>query len=173
VYATADGEFVIGGLPDLLTTAPAWEIAAREDGVYISASRGMTSDRVYNGVLARGENTSDNVAPVSYLATDDDPNSPTYWNGPFGRRPTFYTSSTLVNVSACQAAARLKLAEAKAPNASGEITALPNPALEPGDVLRIVHPDGNRELHQVAAFTVPLEVGGDFPISTIAAKEGS
>lgn len=173
VYATADGEFVIATLPDLLTTEPAWEIAAEEGGVYISATRGMASDNVFNGVLARGENSSDGIPPVSYLATDDDPGSPTYWGGPFGRRPAFYSSSTLISSASCQAAARLKLAAAKAPNAAGDITALPNPALEPGDVLRIVHPDGTRELHQAAAFTVPLDQSGDFPISTISAKEGS
>ncbi|MFF4791817.1 DUF5047 domain-containing protein [Streptomyces sp. NPDC001276] len=173
VYANADGEFVIAILPDLLATAPAWDIAAEEGGVYISANRGMSSERVYNGVLARGENAADNVPPVSYLAVDDDPGSPTYWGGPFGRRPMFHSSSTLISATTCQAAARLKLAEAKAPNASGDITSLPNPALEPGDVLRIVHPDGTRELHQAASFTVPLDEGGNFPISTISAKEGS
>ncbi|MFF5609246.1 DUF5047 domain-containing protein [Streptomyces cellulosae] len=173
VYANADGEFTIATLPDLLTTEPAWEIAAAEHGVYISARRGMSSENVHNGVLARGENAADGVLPVSYLATDDDPGSPTYWGGPFGRRPAFYSSSTLISTLNCQNAAKLKLAAAKAPNASGDITALPNPALEPGDVLRILHPDGTRELHQAAAFTVPLDESGDFPISTIAAKEGS
>lgn len=173
VYATADGQFTVGILPDLLTTIPSWEIAAEDGGTYITASRGMASDRVHNGVLARGENTSENIPPVSALVTDDDPGSPTYWGGPFGRRPMFYSSSTLTSVGACQAAARLKLAAARAPNATGDISSLPNPALEPGDVLRIVHPDGSRELHQAASFTVPLDEGGDFPISTISAKEDS
>ncbi|MCP9998000.1 hypothetical protein LUX34_24115 [Streptomyces werraensis] len=173
MYANADGEFTIATLPDLLTTEPAWEIAAAEHGVYISARRAMSSENVFNGVLARGENAAEGVLPVSYLATDDDPGSPTYWGGPFGRRPAFYSSSTLISTLNCQNAAKLKLLAAKAPNASGDITALPNPALEPGNVLRILHPDGTRELHQAAAFTVPLDEAGDFPISTIAAKEGS
>lgn len=171
VYADADGVFRIATLPDLSTATPVWDVAAAENGVYISASRAMTSDNVHNGVLARGENTSDSVAPVSYLATDGDPTSPTYWSGPYGRRPFFYSSPTLISTAACQQAATLKLAQAKAPNASGDISSLPNPALEPGDVLRIIHPDGSRELHQVASFSVPLDVGGDFPISTISAKE--
>ncbi|MFJ7963124.1 DUF5047 domain-containing protein [Streptomyces sp. NPDC096324] len=171
VYPTADGTFAVSTLPDLLTATPVWEIASGEGGVYIRASRGMTSDRVYNGVLARGENTTDNVAPISALVVDSDPNSPTYWSGPFGRRPTFYTSPTLTTVGACQAAATLQLANTRTPNASGDIASLPNPALEPGDVLRIAHPDGTRELQQVASFSVPLDLGGDFPISTIAAKE--
>jgi hypothetical protein len=170
-YPDADGVFRIAVLPDLLTTTPVWAIEAVEGGVYIKASRGMSSDGVKNGWLARGENTSDNVAPVSYLATDNDPNSPTYWGGKFGRRPGFHSSSTLITTAACQNAATLKLAQAKAPNATGDISSLPNPALEPGDVLRVTHEDGSRELHQVAAFTVPLDLGGDFPISTISAKE--
>lgn len=171
VYANADGVFVIATLPDVATTTPVWSIEAAEDGVYLKANRGMSSDSVKNGWLARGENTSDNVAPVSYLATDNDVNSPTYWGGPFGKRPGFYSSSTLTTTTACQLAAQLKLAQGKAPNASGDISSLPNPALEAGDVLRVVHEDGSKELHQAASFTVPLDLGGDFPIATISAKE--
>lgn len=171
VFCNADGVFVISSLPELLTTPPVWSVEAAEGGVYISGKRGMTSDNVKNGWLARGENTADNVAPVSYLATDNDPNSPTYWGGPFGRRPGFYSSSTLTTLAACTQAANLKLAQGKAPNATGDFSSLPNPALEPGDVLRVLHPDGSRELHQAASFSVPLDEGGDFPISTISAKE--
>ncbi|WP_405747861.1 DUF5047 domain-containing protein [Streptomyces canus] len=171
VYCNPDGVFVIAILPDLATATPVWDIEAAEGGVYISANRAMSSAGVYNAVLARGENTSDNVAPVSYMAIDGDPDSPTYWAGPFGHRPMFYTSSTLTTTSACQNAATLKLAQAKAPNATGDISSLPNPALEAGDVLRVRHADGSRELHQAASFSVPLDLGSSFPISTISAKE--
>ena len=171
VYCDASGSFVIATLPDLASATPVWAVEATEGGVYISGNRAMSSDTVNNGVLVRGENTADNTPPVSYLATDNDPNSPTYWGGPFGRRPMFFSSSTLTTVNACAAAANLKLAAAKAPNASGDLSSLPNPALEPGDILRVMHEDGSRELHQVASFTVPLDEGGDFPISTISAKE--
>lgn len=170
-YCNADGVFVIAALPDLLTTPPVWEVAAGEGGVYVTGNRAMTSDKVHNGVLARGENTEQNTPPVQYLAIDSDPNSPTYWGGPYGRRPMFYSSSTLTSVAACAQAANLKLAAAKAPNASGDFSSLPNPALEPGDVIRVIHPDGTRELHQVQSFSVPLDEGGAFPIQTISAKE--
>ena len=171
VYADANGSFIISTLPDLTTATPVWAVEATEGGVYISGRRAMSSDAVCNGVLARGENTTDNAPPVSYLAVDNDPSSPTYWGGPFGRRPLFYSSSTLTTVNACAAAANLKLAAARAPNSTGDFSSLPNPALEPGDVIRVTHPDGTRELHQVASFSVPLDEGGDFPISTISAKE--
>lgn len=170
-YADADGVFIVSELPDLLAVAPAWTVAAGEGGAYIRASRGMSSDGVNNGWLARGENTETGTAPVSALVTDDDPTSPTYWAGPFGHRPAFYTSSTLTSVGAATSAATLKLRASRAPNATGDLSSLPNPALEPGDVLRVIYPDGTGELHQIQSFSVPLDEGGDFPITTISAKE--
>ncbi|MEV0917826.1 DUF5047 domain-containing protein [Streptomyces sp. NPDC049967] len=172
VYADPDGVFTIAELPDILAVDPAWSIAAEEGGVYVASTRGMSVDGVFNGVLARGEGTEAGTAPVAALVVDADSGSPTYWDGPFGHRPAFYSSSTLVTVGACTSAATLKLRAAKAPNATADLSSLPNPALAPGDVLRVVYPNGLKELHQVNSFSVPLE-GGDFTVQTIAAKEGT
>ncbi|MFE3122369.1 DUF5047 domain-containing protein [Streptomyces hydrogenans] len=173
VYCDPDSVFVIAPLPDLLSVAPAWTIAAGEGGAYVQATRKVTADGVFNGVLARGESTEAATAPVSALVVDSDPGSPTYWGGAYGHRPTFYTSATLTTTSACTAAATLKLREARAPNSSADITALPNPALAPGDVVRVVYDDGLAELHQLASFPVPLDVNADMVLQTISAKEGS
>ncbi|RPK76608.1 hypothetical protein EES45_22885 [Streptomyces sp. ADI97-07] len=172
-YTNADGAFVITALPDPATATPVWTVRAGEDGVYIKGDRSMSSAGVHNGVLARGENTETGSGPFQYLATDTVVGSPTRWGGPFGRRPDFYSSATIVSTGSAQAAAELKLRAGKAPNARGDFSSLPNPALERGDVLRVIHPDGLRELHQVQGFTVPLSPSGEFPISTIAAKGDS
>lgn len=172
VYCDPDGVFTIAVLPDLLTTTPVWSIDAGPAGVYVSADRGMNSDGVYNGIVASGENTETDTAPVSVLVVDDDPDSPTYWHGPFGHRPTFYSSSTLTSANLATAAANLLLRAAVAPNATADISSIPNPALEPGDVLRVAYPDGSRELHQVQSFTVPIATGA-FTVRTISAKEDS
>lgn len=171
-FVNADGVFVISTLPDLLSVTPVWAVEATEGGVYVKGARAMSADGVFNGVLAKGDSAGAG-APVQYLAVDTDPGSPTYWDGPFGHRPTTYSSSTLTTLAACTAAANVKLKAAKAPNATGDLSSLPNPALEPGDVIRVTHPDGLRELHQISSFTVPLDEGGDFPIGTISAKEDS
>lgn len=171
VAMNGDGVFVISVLPDLATVTPVWSVEATEGGVYVSGTRAMTSEGVCNAVLASGESSGEATPPVSYLAVDNDPGSPTRWDGPYGHRPLFYSSSTLTTVGACQLAAGLKLDAARAPNATGDLSALPNPALELGDVIRVLHPDGLRELHQVASFSVPLDLGGEFPLTTISAKE--
>ena len=172
VFCGPDGEFTISQLPDITAATPVWTVASGEGGVYVSATRGMSADKVFNGVHARGESPESGTAPVSALVVDSDPSSKTYWDGPYGRRPTFYSSSTLTTTGACTQAATLLLQSAKAPNAVADISTLPNPALAPGDVIRVVYPDGTRELHQVAGFTVPLG-GGAFTVQTISGKEGS
>jgi hypothetical protein len=170
VYCDPDGVFMVAELPDPLTATPVWTVSAGEGGAYIKADRGMNLDRVYNGVLARGENTEAGVAPVSALVIDTDPGSPTYWNGAFGHRPTFIASSTFISNGQCNAAATLALRSMQAANATADLTTLPNPALAAGDVLRVVYPDGTAELHQITSFTVPLDLG-PFSLRTIAAKE--
>jgi hypothetical protein len=173
VYCDAEGQFMIRELPDITTATPVWTVAAGEGGVYVSATRGTSAAGVFNGVHARGENSEAGTAPVSALVTDADPTSPTYWDGPFGRRPMFHSSTTLTTTGACTQAATVLLRAARAPNARADLSSLPNPALAPGDVLRVVYPDGTRELHQVAAFTVPLTAGGSFTVQTISGKEGA
>jgi hypothetical protein len=170
-YADADGQFVIAPLPDLLTSPVAWDVDAGEGGVLIAANRSFSRDGLYNYVLASGENSEDN-ASASAWAADDDPTSPTYYLGPCGRVPLFYSSATLITTALAQNAANKLLAGAVKPNATVTVTSLPNPLLEPGDVIRVVYGNGDRELHQVQSYS--LDLGNDsISIATIGAKEDS
>lgn len=170
VYADADGQFVIAELPDMLTAAVAWDVNAGEDGVLISANRSFSRDGMYNYVVASGENSEDNAAAVSASASDTDPTSPTYVSGPFGRVPKFYSSATIINSGLAQGAANKLLRDALKPNATVSLTSLPNPCLEPGDVLRVTYEDGQRELQQVESFTISLGFDA-ITIATIGGKQ--
>ena len=171
LYADAAGQFIIAPLPDLNPDSVVWEVAAGEGGVLISANRGMARSGVFNSVTAYGENTADNVAPVSATVEDTDPTSPTYVSGPFGRVPTFYSSAALITTAQCTAAATQLLKTRLKPNAVADVTSLPNPLLEPGDVIRVGYADGSREIHQAASFSIDLTAAGDFTIATISAQE--
>ncbi|MGW5197374.1 DUF5047 domain-containing protein [Streptomyces spiralis] len=170
VYADADGQFVIAELPDLLTAPVAWDVDAGAAGVLISASRAFSRDGMYNMVVASGENTEDNVPPVSATASDTDPTSPTYVSGPFGRVPKFYSSATLTSTTLAQNAANKILRDALKPNVTVSLTSLPNPCLEPGDVLRVTYEDGRRELQQVESFSISLALDS-VTIETIGGKQ--
>ena len=172
VYVDPDGVFRVAELPDLLTAPVAWEVDAGPDGALVSASRAHSRDDMYNYVLATGENTEENVPPVSAYAADEDPSSPTYVSGPFGRVSFFYSSPTLTTTVLAQNAATKLLRDAIKPNATADISSLPNPLLEPGDVVRVTYGSGERELHQIQGFTVDLSPeGGAFTLSTIGGKE--
>lgn len=172
-YCDPDGQFIIAELPDMLTAPIAWQVDAGPGGALISANRSFSREGMYNVVVASGENTEDNVAPVTATVADTDTSSPTYYLGPFGRVTKFHTSATLISTGQCIAAATVLLRAAVKPNASADITALPNPLLEPGDVIRVRYGSGDKELHQIQSFSIELAPGGDFTLATIGNREDS
>lgn len=147
VYADQTGRFIIRRQPTL-DDAPVWAIDAGSTGVLIKADRELTRESVYNAVIATGTRT-DGTPPVYAKVTDDDPDSPTRYGGPFGRKPRYYSSPLLLTTEQAQAAAAALLARAKGYVATVTVEAVPNPALEPGDVVEVRLPDGTRQRHIV------------------------
>jgi len=172
LYADADGHFIIAELPDLTVAPIAWQVDAGERGALVAASRGYSREGMYNMVVASGENTEEDTPPVMATAADEDPSSATYIYGPFGRVPTFYSSATLTTSNLAQGAANKLLRDSLKPNATADISSVPNPLLEPGDVLRVTYGSGDRDLLQVESFSLDL-AGGDFTVQAISAREDS
>ncbi|WP_406160994.1 DUF5047 domain-containing protein [Streptomyces canus] len=170
IYVDALDRFVIADVPEVLSSRVVWDINEGEGGTLMSASRQMSRTAVYNAVVASGENTASNSAPVSAVAYDSSPTSPTRWGGPFGRVPKFISSSLWTTAGACQAAANYALFDAIAPNVTTSIDSIPNPALEGGDCLRIGYAS-RKELFILQSATVPLTAEGSFSIGLRGGKE--
>jgi hypothetical protein len=170
IYVDAQNRFVITDLPDVVNGAVAWDIAEGEGGTLISSARTMSRTAVYNAVVASGENSSSGSAPVSAVATDNEPTSPTRWGGPFGKVTKSISSARWVSVGACQAAADYALYDATAPNIQASIDSLPNPALEGNDIVRLSHV-GRKERYLVQSLSVPLTAEGSFSISLRGGKD--
>ncbi|OKI19307.1 DUF5047 domain-containing protein [Streptomyces sp. CB03911] len=171
IYVDVLDRFVIADVPDLSTAVPVWDIADGPTGNLISASRAMSRAGVYNGVIVSGENTASGSAPVSGSAYDTDPTSPTRWGGPYGHVPRFYSSGLLTSGTACSDLATSMLRDSIAPNVTTSINSLPNSALEAGDCLRLRYAGGRKDLVLAQAFSVPLDVESDFPITLRGSKE--
>ncbi|MER5501371.1 DUF5047 domain-containing protein [Streptomyces sp. NPDC002561] len=170
VYVDALDRFIIADIPDVLSSSVVWDIAEGEGGTLMSAARELTRTSVFNAVVASGENTAANNAPVSAVAYDNAPTSPTRWGGPFGRAPKFISSSLWTSAGQCQSAANYALFDAIASNVTTSITAIPNPALEAGDCLRVAH-SGKKELFIAQSFTVPLTAEGSASLTLRGGKE--
>ncbi|MDX2575899.1 DUF5047 domain-containing protein [Streptomyces scabiei] len=170
IFVDAIGRFVLMDLPDPLTSPVVWDIAEGEGGTLVSASRQMSRTGVCNAVVVSAENSSSTAAPVSAVAYDDDPSSPTRWGGPFGRAPKSYTSPFVTTLGDAQAIANYMIADLTAPNIQTSIATIPNPALESGDCIRVSYA-GRKELFIANSFSVPLTAEGDFPITLQGGKE--
>lgn len=153
VFCNPVGEFVIRPQPQL-TDPSVWLVDSGQKGVLIGADEEIDRESVYNGVTASGQR-SDGIPPVSATVVDDDPTSPTYWDGPFGHKPRFYVSPLLTDVDQCAATAAALLARAKGRQKAITLTALCNPALDGGDVF--LTKDGAEVAAQILdSGTIPL-----------------
>lgn len=170
IYVDAQNRFVITDLPDVVNGPVSWNIAEGEGGNLISSGRSLRRTGVYNAVVASGENSAAGSAPVSGIAKDTDPSSPTRWGGPFGKVTKFISSALFVSPADCQAAAEYALYDATAPNVQTSIDTLPNPALEGNDIVRVTH-EGRKERYLVQSLTVPLTAEGSFSIALRGGKE--
>lgn len=141
-----------------ITNPAVWSIDAGETGVLISGSRVLSRERTYNAVVAYGE-TVDGAPPIIGIAYDNDPTSPTYWDGPYGKKPRFFFSSFFTTSAQCLRAAQSYLDKARALNRQVTIECAPNPALAGGDVITVAYPDGTSEPHICHSIEIPLRPG--------------
>ena len=161
IYATltidSDGAINIAPMTQYGAT-PVWTFNVGDGGDIISHQTQMTRDGVINAVVASGE-SSDDHAPVLGTAYDLDSNSPTYWGGPFGQVPLFYSSPLLTtDALAGQAAATRLNNYRRGREREHTIIVPPNYLLELDDPVNIVLPD-RTIIGKIAAMTIPLKPG--------------
>lgn len=126
----------------------------------IAATVSLDRATAYNRVVAVGRNAS-NPAVYRGVATDDDPSSPTFYDGPFGRKPRFFTSEFIASQAQADAAAASILAAELGVARALEFAAVVDPRLEPADVVQVTRSTlGLDSLHIIDALTIPLTADG-------------
>lgn len=163
-YFDYAGRFVVRDSPDP-KSLPVFTVNAGEDGVLIKASRSISRDGVYNGVVATGEPAGE-APPVYGIAVDDDPLSPTFWGGAFGKVPKFFASSFLVTSGQCANAALNLLNTGRGAPYVVSLGMVPNPALEGWDPIKVVYSDGAEETHIIETIKYSMSVDAEMDIDT-------
>lgn len=135
-----------------------WIVDVGPDGVLISANRGITRSDTFNSVIVKGGRKSDGTQAYSTVANYDS-NSPTFYNGPFGRTRKVIDNSALVTDQQCYALARSELRRSSGLSQTVSFTSLRNPALEAGDIILFKFFDGEEELHVLDGFTFDFASG--------------
>lgn len=163
VYWDGEGKLRFETIPDEDT--PIWTVSAGYKGVMVESKRSLSRDGVYNALVVLGEG-ADDINPVRAVAFDAQESSPTFFGGPFGQVPRFYSSPFITTqFQAENAAVNLLRQSLGAPFDVG-LSAVPNPALKPYDVIRVIYNDGTRELHIVEKVSIPLTNDGSLDVST-------
>ena len=133
---------------------PVYHVSSGRYGVLIEVGRSLTRQGVYNAVVVNGETPTD-LPPVQAIVYDNNPLSPTYWNGQFGHVPRFYYSSFITTQSAAFAAGESLLQQAIGLPYNIDFQTVVNAALEPYDPIRITTPD-RTDIHVIDSITIPL-----------------
>lgn len=112
-------------------------------------------DQVYSGVIVRGEHPK--YPPVRYELWDVDPNSATYSDGPFGRRPYGFYSKVIKSSAQAQAVAESILPRVSTIHQEVEITTRGTPGHDIGDIVTIIDPRSRTNGdYRIISGTVPL-----------------
>ena len=164
VFCDSRGSFVAAPVPTLEDPV-AWELSAGPGGALVEPQQTLSRDGVYNQIVASGasENGQPPIGPS--VASDDDPVSPTYYKGPFGAVPLFYTSKLITSLQQCQTTALGLLAPRLGLKQKVSVSSLLNYALEPDDVISVTMPDETVENHIIDSITFPL-TGGTMSMQT-------
>jgi hypothetical protein len=163
VYWDDLGRLVFRTIPD--ETVIVWTVGAGNNGAMVQADRSLSREGVYNALVVTGEG-ADDIPPVRAVAYDGQPSSPTYFGGPFGRVPRFYSSPFITTQNQAENAAVNMLRQSLGAPYDVGLSAVPNPGVRPYDVIRVVYNDGNREVHIVERATIPLDVETPIKIAT-------
>jgi Domain of unknown function (DUF5047) len=167
-YFDADGAFVFNQAFD--PDAPdVWTVDTGETGVLVDADESLDRTATFNGVLVEGQAAAD-TAPIAALVTDDDPTSPTRWGGPFGKVARIERNSAVQTVDQATAAAADLLERGLHLARSLTLTAAPNPALEAGDLVRVLFLDGRDERHIIDTVNIDLAAAGAQTLATRSAQ---
>lgn len=164
-YCRPDGSFAIDPVQDLDAVA-AWEVNAGNGGVLLGGTRERSRESVRNHVKVTSSSTSGRDRDAWAIAEDDDPDSPTYVGGPFGRVSEVFSSEHIRSHTQAQATADAILAKSLGLQSSLVLTSIVNPALEVGDLIDVRLPNGIVEHHFIDALTVPLAATDPMTITT-------
>lgn len=153
------GNWLVDPLPTASTTAD-WTFDVGEQSTTATLSRlSKDDDRddIYNAVRLRYELPFAGSFVVE--ATDDDPASPTYYDGAFGKKPKTIDNDLVDTEANAQAACDALLEQYRGIGRVLTVGGVYNPLLEPGDTVAVRLGDGTLEKHLVDRIELPLNPG--------------
>lgn len=170
-YALANGDFVMRRVPWSVASTPVLTLSDGENGTITSASIELSREDVSNIINVVGER-SDGTPPVYALIADNNPLSPTWVDGPFGRKGLLVKAQTVTTPGQAAEVGEDALLRHRALTQSWNTTQIFDPALELGDTVRL-QVKGRESVQVAASFSLPLNGSAEMTVSWRAQTPGS
>ena len=161
VFFDCVGALIIRDKP-AVDAATVWTVGY--ENALVSTDTSMDRLKTFNGVIVEGGEYGE--PPVVGQATDDDPFSPTFWGGSFGRRPMFIQNNNLLTQTEVDELAASELARNKGLPRTVRLANMVNPALDCGDVIQVDFVNGVSEAHLIEGIQYNLGPSSQMNLTT-------
>lgn len=150
----ADGSLALSAIPDFTNVQPVAYYTDGEGSTTVSLKRTLSARETYSQVIVVGQSTGiTSGAPVRGVATDAD------LQALIGTKPYFYSSEFIYTTQQAQDVAASMLPGVATPFETIEVAAIPDPRIEPDDVVFVSRVDlGVAGQYVVETVSMPLDV---------------
>ena len=155
-------------------TTPVVELSDGTTGTVVGRARRGERGALYNVLVVDGKQPDNGAARPHAIAQITDPTSPIRADGPYGRVVRFYESDLITTQQQAQNSADSLLVGYASAGRVESATAVPDPALQLGDVARIYTKDGHAYTGRITGLALPLTAAGGamtVTIGTLPAEE--
>jgi hypothetical protein len=166
LYFSVDGYCTMRPILDPRQVIPVWTFDDTRDQISMADAQ-MYQDDPVNHYVVFGEAT-DSAPAVRGEAYDNDPSSPTYVFGPYGRNTNVSTSSVVTTVAQANAMAAGLLAKTSAAVQQVDMDIVPHPAFDVNDVIRVRRPRISLDSHfAITQVVIPMIANRASNLSTL------
>lgn len=163
-FFDGQGQFVVRAMATPATT-PEFDYV-EGDNCTVTGARNKLDAASFNKAIVETSPT-DGTAPLRGVAIDDDPTSPTYYGGPFGRRPRWLKSPILTTQAQVDLAAQTLLATELGGTELLTFTAVADYARDAGDVVRFRRDRmGVNDNVIISSLSLPLDPTREMSVTT-------
>ena len=173
-FFDSDGVCVIQPIPDINDSARSitYQYSEGMTGTIIDMSRKQDNEGIFNGQTVIGASTY-GLTPARAVVWDTDFNSPTYYNGPYGRVMNFTQSDKVsYNAQALDMATGL-LNKSKGLSEVVNLDIIPNHAHQEEDIITVTRTSSNLSNTPmfIDTMTVPIMAGSSTPNMPIQCRK--
>ena len=110
------------------TSRPELRLSDGAEGTVVGVASSVSRDKIYNRVVARGQESSDEGSP-SFQAIADQMTGPMRVDGPYGIVPRFFSSPLITSVAQAKSTAEAMLADAVRKKVTVPVEHAPDPRI--------------------------------------------